>query len=136
MWHFANTISADLHEEGSLNQHLDLIMAIVHNAHFRNIFHMKSWFPTICFLLLVIVIVNITIVVSYLFINLFTLHFGKRKRVHGDNPTHFIYYLQHWYNMVRIWLINPLSVNPTKWSNTLKQFEGSCQRIIWMCLTI
>ena len=32
--------------------------------------------------------------------------------------------------------INPLKVNPTKWSNTLKQFVGFRQWIVWMCLTI
>ena len=26
--------------------------------------------------------------------------------------------------------INPLSANPTKWSNTLKQFVGCCRRIV------
>ena len=32
--------------------------------------------------------------------------------------------------------IKPLSANPTKWSNTLKQFVGCCRPIIWVCLTI
>ena len=32
--------------------------------------------------------------------------------------------------------INSLSANPTKWSNTLKQFVGFCRRIVWVCLTI
>ena len=27
---------------------------------------------------------------------------------------------------------NPLCANPTKWSNTLKQFVGFCWRIIWV----
>ena len=31
---------------------------------------------------------------------------------------------------------NTLSANPTKWSNTLKQFVSFCRRIVWMCLTI
>ena len=31
---------------------------------------------------------------------------------------------------------NPLSANPTKWSNTLKQFVGYCRRIVSVCLTI
>ena len=31
-----------------------------------------------------------------------------------------------------LFLVNPLSANPTKWSNTLKQFVGFCQRIVWM----
>ena len=26
-------------------------------------------------------------------------------------------------------LLNPLSANPSKWSNTLKQFVGCCRRI-------
>ena len=29
-----------------------------------------------------------------------------------------------------------LSANPTKWSNTLKQFIGNSRRIDWVCLTI
>ena len=32
--------------------------------------------------------------------------------------------------------INPLSANPTKWSNTLKEFVGNSQRIICARLTI
>ena len=32
--------------------------------------------------------------------------------------------------------VNSLSVNPTKWSNTLKQFVGFCRRIVRVCLTI
>ena len=31
---------------------------------------------------------------------------------------------------------NPLSANSTKWSNTLKQFIGNSQRIVWVSLTI
>ena len=26
--------------------------------------------------------------------------------------------------------VNPLSANPTKWSNTLKKFVGSCRQIV------
>ena len=33
-------------------------------------------------------------------------------------------------------LLYPLNANPTKWSNTLKQFVGCCGRIVWVCLTI
>ena len=33
-------------------------------------------------------------------------------------------------------ILNPYSANSTKWSNTLKQFVGFCQRIVWMCLAI
>ena len=32
--------------------------------------------------------------------------------------------------------VNPLSANPTKWSNTLKQFVGNSRRIVWVCLAI
>ena len=32
--------------------------------------------------------------------------------------------------------LNPLSANPTKRSNTLKQFVDCCRRIVWVCLTI
>ena len=32
--------------------------------------------------------------------------------------------------------INPLSTNPTKWSNTLKQFVRKSRRIVWVCLAI
>ena len=38
-------------------------------------------------------------------------------------------------NIIYTWL-NPLSTNPAKWSNTLKQFVGCCLRIVWVCLTI
>ena len=38
----------------------------------------------------------------------------------------------------RCGLILTLSTNPTKWSNTLKQFVGNSnsRRIVWVCLTI
>ena len=32
--------------------------------------------------------------------------------------------------------VNPLCGNPTKWSNTLKQFVSYWRRIVWVCLTI
>ena len=32
--------------------------------------------------------------------------------------------------------VNPLSTNPTKWSNTLKKFVGKSWRIAWVCLII
>ena len=32
-------------------------------------------------------------------------------------------------------IVNPLSVNPTKWSDTLQPFVGN-SRIVWVCLTI
>ena len=31
--------------------------------------------------------------------------------------------------------VDPLSANPTKWSNILKQFVGFCRRTVWVCLT-
>ena len=37
---------------------------------------------------------------------------------------------------VGIQMFNPLSVSPSKWSNTLKQFIGNSRRIVWVCLTI
>ena len=30
----------------------------------------------------------------------------------------------------KIYSVNPLSANPIKWANTLKQFVGFCQRIV------
>ena len=32
--------------------------------------------------------------------------------------------------------LNPLSADPTKWSNTLKQFVDKSRLIVWVCLTI
>ena len=57
---------------------------------------------------------------------------------------YFKHLVKHaWWNyfpksfMILVWLgLNPLSFNPTKWSNTLKQFVGNSQRIVWVCLTI
>ena len=39
--------------------------------------------------------------------------------------------VKHWYKCVR-----SLSANPTKWTNTLKQFVDFCRQIVWLCLTI
>ena len=33
-------------------------------------------------------------------------------------------------------IFEPFSTNPTKWSNTLKQFVGNRRRIVWLSLTI
>ena len=41
-----------------------------------------------------------------------------------------------WRWSCKLAVIKPLSANPTKWSNTLKQFFGYCRRIIWLCLTV
>ena len=32
--------------------------------------------------------------------------------------------------------INPLNANPIKWSNTIKQFVGNRQQIVWVCQII
>ena len=32
--------------------------------------------------------------------------------------------------------LDPLSANPTKWSNRHRQFVGKSKRIVWVCLTI
>ena len=32
--------------------------------------------------------------------------------------------------------VNSLSVNPKKWSNTVKQFVRSRRRTVWVCLVI
>ena len=45
----------------------------------------------------------------------------------------------HWLWVIWIILsykIIPLSANPLKWSNTLKQFVGNNRRVVWVCLTI
>ena len=44
--------------------------------------------------------------------------------------------LLKWLLFLSMWPLNPLSANPSKWSNTLKQFVGCCQRIVWISLTI
>ena len=44
--------------------------------------------------------------------------------------------LVHEKEILHLRLFNPLVANLTKCSNTLKQFVGSCRRIIWVCLTI
>ena len=41
-----------------------------------------------------------------------------------------------WYMFVFKVYFNPLNANPTKWSNTLKQFVSNSQWIVWVCLTI
>ena len=47
------------------------------------------------------------------------------------------YFLSSITNVYRIWkTMNSLSTNPTKWSNTLKQFSGFWRRIVLVCLTI
>ena len=51
------------------------------------------------------------------------------------------YCLQCWHGawiswISRISLLNPVSTNPTKWSNTLKQFLGNSQRVVWVGLII
>ena len=41
-----------------------------------------------------------------------------------------------WKILRLFFIINPLSPNPQKLSNTLKQFVGCCRQIVWVCLTI
>ena len=68
------------------------------------------------------------------------------KEPSEDNPsiTGFLYFnaLKHLIipsnkeeNIDTKW-VTPLSTNPTKCSNTLKQLVGCCQQIAWVCLTI
>ena len=45
------------------------------------------------------------------------------------------YHLMLWTRTL-LWQINTLSANPTKWSNTFKQFVGCCCQIVWVCLII
>ena len=45
-------------------------------------------------------------------------------------------YIQETRARFNVSLFNPLSANPTKWSNTLKPFVDSCRRIVWVCLAI
>ena len=54
---------------------------------------------------------------------LLKFHFVKT-----NNPSH-----KHLFSLLHVNSINSLSANPTKWSNTLKQFVGYCQRIVWVC---
>ena len=57
-------------------------------------------------------------------------------------PVRILKFAYQKWNLGMIWLyyfltsFNPLSTNPTKSSNTLKQFAGFCQRIVWACFTI
>ena len=39
-------------------------------------------------------------------------------------------YLFRFFSIVNTYTFNSLSANPTKWSDTLKQFVGCCQRIV------
>ena len=41
-----------------------------------------------------------------------------------------------WNDRTILLIFNPLSVNPTKWSNTIKQFVGRRWQIVWVCLII
>ena len=43
---------------------------------------------------------------------------------------------RHKLNFVSRCHFNPLGAKPTKLPNTLKQFVGCCQPIVWVCLTI
>ena len=52
--------------------------------------------------------------------------FGRYQVIVGGSKSFFAKNLHH----------NSLISNPTKWSNTLKQFVGNSRRIIWVCLAI
>ena len=39
-------------------------------------------------------------------------------------------------NLLQYHKVNPLSANPAKWPNTLKQFVNCYRQIVWVCLTI
>ena len=39
-------------------------------------------------------------------------------------------------SLILIESFDSLSANPTKWSNTRKQFVDCCRQIVWVCLTI
>ena len=42
----------------------------------------------------------------------------------------------NYFTLLKAKMANPLSANPTKWSNTLKQFAAKNWRIAWVCSTI
>ena len=56
---------------------------------------------------------------------------GVKKQKLNSNKPWTPQSSRHWH-----YLINPLSANRTKWSNTLKQFLSKNWRIVWLCLTI
>ena len=44
-----------------------------------------------------------------------------------------LFWIAHWQTYrLNSFVFNPLSVIPTKWSNTFKQFVGSSRRIVWV----
>ena len=53
------------------------------------------------------------------------------KDVRGDCGDESLW---QWFRLVL--RLNPLSANPTKWSNTLKTIRPLLRRIVWVCLTI
>ena len=61
---------------------------------------------------------------------------GKvRKNFFFESFNSLLIFLELWEIIVTA-TQNPLSANPTKWPNTLKQFVGCSRRIFWVCLTI
>ena len=56
----------------------------------------------------------------------------------------FLCEMYHWVEMGKLihtrmclsFVFNLFSANPTKWSNTPKQFVSYCRRTVWVCLTI
>ena len=66
--------------------------------------------------------------------------YGKNYKITAFFPTtiyrifikvYFIFFVNSFLSIP-----NPLSANPTIWSNILKEFLGFCRRDIWVCLTI
>ena len=83
---------------------------------------------------------------SYQFLNVFKLRLKTRTspfRVHGywerTGQGGIRSFLLLYINMEPVWIamsfFNPLSANPTQWSNRHKQFVGNLPTN-WMCLTI
>ena len=53
------------------------------------------------------------------------LHVKNESRTLWSSNNALSFYL-----ILFFYIINPLSANPTKWSNTLKQFVGNSRRIV------
>ena len=67
------------------------------------------------------------------FVSIFLIHKLPKKIL-----LYYAHALDEWIVKFRhqSWKINPLSVNLTNWSNTLKRLVGCCWRTVWVCLTI
>ena len=67
--------------------------------------------------------------------------FGSTFCNHNINGPILLLYSSLWewvftVQMDDLLFVNPLSTNPIKWSNTLKQFVGCCRRFLCVCLII